>query len=41
MRDYGYEVGHSSVIHGYRQAKKLIDSDPDYKQLVKDIKAND
>ncbi len=41
MRDNGYDVGHSSVIHGYRQAKKLIDSDPDYQKLVTYIKGND
>mgnify|MGYP003656903380 FL=1 len=41
MQDYNYDVSHSTIIHGYRQAKKLIDSDPDYQNLIKNIQAND
>ena len=40
MGEHGFDASHSTIIHGYRQAKKLIDSDPDYKKLIKDIKKN-
>ena len=41
LAEHGYYIGHSTIMHGYKQAKKLIDSDPDYKKLIKDIKKND
>ena len=41
MGEHGFDASHSTIIHGYKQAKKLIDSDPDYKKLIKDIKKND
>jgi len=37
LAEYGYEVQHSTIIHGYKQAKKLIDKDPDYKRMIKEI----
>ena len=40
LAEHGYYIGHSTIMHGYKQAKKLIDSDPDYKKLIKDIKKN-
>jgi chromosomal replication initiation ATPase DnaA len=41
MKERGYEVSHSTIIHGYKQAKKLIDTDPDYENLIKVIQEND
>lgn len=41
LAEHGYYIGHSTIMHGYKQAKTLIDSDPDYKKLIKDIKKND
>ena len=41
MEEIGYSVSHSTIIHGYRQAKKLINADPDYQKLIKDIQDND
>tara|TARA_Y100000768_G_C23641396_1_gene524227 strand:- start:190 stop:534 length:345 start_codon:yes stop_codon:yes gene_type:complete len=35
--DYGYNVQHSTILHGYKQAKKLIDSDPDYKKMIENV----
>ena len=35
------EVQHSTIIHGYKKAKKLIESDPDYLKVVNEIKKND
>ena len=37
LKDYGYEVQHSTIIHGYKQAKNLIDSDPDYKRMIEEV----
>jgi chromosomal replication initiation ATPase DnaA len=37
MKEKGLDVCHSTIIHGYKQAKELVDSDPDYKNLAKQI----
>ncbi len=37
LAEHGYYIGHSTIMHGYKQAKKLIDSDPDYLNLVQKI----
>tara|TARA_R110000803_G_scaffold42481_1_gene91045 strand:+ start:1234 stop:1527 length:294 start_codon:yes stop_codon:yes gene_type:complete len=37
MLDSGLKVGHSTVRHGYKKAKKAISADSDYKQLINDI----
>ena len=37
MEDNGHSVTHSTIIHGYKKAKQLIDSDADFKDLVKEI----
>ena len=35
MEENGHSVSHSTIIHGYKQAKELIDKDQDYKELLK------
>ena len=34
LKEYNYDVGHSTIIHGYKEAKKLVESDPDYKDFI-------
>jgi chromosomal replication initiation ATPase DnaA len=41
LKEKGFDVGHSTVLNGYKQAKKLIDTDPDYENLIKVIQEND
>ena len=31
-------VQHSTILHGYKKAKELIDNDKDYQQIVEGIK---
>lgn len=33
LKDRGLEVCHSTIIHGNKKAKELINSDPDYSRL--------
>jgi len=37
MEDHGHPVSHSTIIHGYKKAKQLIDSDDDYKALLERV----
>ena len=37
MEENGHSVTHSTIIHGYKKAKELIDSDTDFKELISDI----
>ena len=39
LAEHGYEVQHSTILHGIKQAKKLIDSDPDYKEILEKIQS--
>ena len=34
MEEQGHSVAHSTIIHGYKKAKELIDSDQDFKDVV-------
>lgn len=34
MEENGYKVGHSSIMYGYNQAKKMIEQDSDYKKFI-------
>tara|TARA_R100001460_G_scaffold72619_4_gene113413 strand:- start:505 stop:810 length:306 start_codon:yes stop_codon:yes gene_type:complete len=34
LEEKGYKVGHSSIMHGYNQAKKMIEEDSDYKSFI-------
>ena len=34
MEAQGLGVSHSTIIHGYKKAKEMIDTDVDYKQVV-------
>jgi|TARA_R100000988_G_scaffold98974_2_gene67554 chromosomal replication initiation ATPase DnaA len=34
LEENGYKVGHSSIMHGYNQAKKMIEEDVDYKNFI-------
>lgn len=38
MSEYGCDVYHTTIIHGYKKAKEQIDKDPDYKDVVETIK---
>ena len=38
LEEYGYDVPMSSILHGYDRAKKLVDDDPDYKEMIDKIK---
>ena len=37
MEEQGYSVCHSTIIHGYKKAKALIDADKDFQKLIADI----
>lgn len=37
MEENGHSIAHSTIIHGYKKAKEMIDNDKDYQQVVKDI----
>lgn len=37
LKDSGLDVCHSTIIHGNKKAKELINSDPDYRYLAKQI----
>ena len=37
MEENGHPVTHSTIIHGYKQAKALIDSDKDFEQMIDKI----
>ena len=39
MEEQGYSVCHSTIIHGYKQAKQLIDKDDDFKSIIKEIQS--
>tara|TARA_Y100000385_G_scaffold117395_1_gene122205 strand:- start:407 stop:706 length:300 start_codon:yes stop_codon:yes gene_type:complete len=41
LQEQGYEVSHSTMEHGYKKALHLIESDPDFLTMVKDIQQND
>ena len=41
MEDQGHPVSHSTIIHGYKKAKQLIDSDDDYNEILKDKVENE
>ena len=34
MEEAGLSVCHSTIIHGYKKAKELIDKDKDFKEVV-------
>jgi|TARA_R100000935_G_scaffold6285_1_gene13802 chromosomal replication initiation ATPase DnaA len=34
MEDQGHPTAHSTIIHGYKKAKELIDSDQDFQDVV-------
>lgn len=37
LKENGLEVCHSTIIHGYKKAKVLVDSDPDYERVTKRV----
>ena len=37
MEEQGCSVQHSTIIHGYKKAKDMINEDPDYKQVINQI----
>jgi len=38
LEESGYDVPMSSILHGYERAQKLINEDPDYRDMVDKIK---
>lgn len=38
--DHGHPVSHSTIIHGYKKAKELIDNDSDYHDILKKAESN-
>tara|TARA_R100001509_G_C4811231_1_gene196467 strand:- start:130 stop:423 length:294 start_codon:yes stop_codon:yes gene_type:complete len=38
MKGRGYEIGHSSIIHGIQSVQKAIDEDDDYQSVINQIK---
>ena len=40
MEDHGHPVSHSTIIHGYKKAKELIDNDSDYHEILKKAESN-
>jgi chromosomal replication initiation ATPase DnaA len=34
MEEQGHSVAHSTIIHGYKKAKQLIESDKDFEDVV-------
>jgi len=34
MAEHGCDVFHSTIIHGYKKAKKMVEEDEDYKAIV-------
>jgi len=41
LQEQGYHVSHSTMEHGYKKAVQLINSDPDFQNMVKRIQEND
>ena len=37
MEEHGHTVTHSNIVMQYEKAKKLIDNDSDFKNLINDI----
>jgi chromosomal replication initiation ATPase DnaA len=40
MLDGGYDISHSSIIHGIAQVDKLVKEDDDYKRLIEDLQSD-
>lgn len=40
MGTMGYEITHSTILYGVSQVAKKINSDPDYRRIVKTISKN-
>jgi chromosomal replication initiation ATPase DnaA len=41
LSENGYVVSHSTIKYGVEQAEKLIESDPDFALMLKNIQKND
>ena len=37
MEESGHDICHSTIIHGYKKAKELIDNDQDFQDVVNKI----
>jgi chromosomal replication initiation ATPase DnaA len=37
MKECGYQIQHSSIIHGIKSIEEKVDKDKDYLSIVKDI----
>ncbi len=37
MEENGHNISHSTIIHGYKKAKQMIDKDKDFQDVVEKI----
>ena len=37
MEEQGHKVSHSTIIHGYKKAKELINKDKDFQSVVREM----
>tara|TARA_B110000046_G_scaffold173562_1_gene196279 strand:+ start:436 stop:759 length:324 start_codon:yes stop_codon:yes gene_type:complete len=37
MKERGYHIGHTSILHGIQEATKRAEGDRDYKRILKEI----
>ena len=40
MSEAGLDVAYTTIIHGYKKAKALIDNDSDYQHMIDKIQEN-
>jgi len=39
MKESGYDVGHTTILHGIKEIEKKVKSDKDYADLLKQLKS--
>jgi chromosomal replication initiation ATPase DnaA len=39
MKESGYDVGHTTILHGIKEIEKRVKSDKDYADLLKQLKS--
>ncbi|HIB77166.1 MAG TPA: hypothetical protein EYO58_06015 [Flavobacteriales bacterium] len=40
MLDKGYDISHSSIIHGIKQVTRFVENDNDYRALIQELESN-
>jgi chromosomal replication initiation ATPase DnaA len=38
MKERGYEIGHSTIIHGIAQVEKKIEEDSDIRTIIEELR---